>query len=50
MEKLKKAIIEAMQSDFCAMSEHSDNLQSIIDEVNACDNEILLIYADIYLN
>lgn len=49
MDDLKKELFRVMSSDLSVMAEHGDSPESLKDELNKADFEILQIYAETFL-
>ena len=49
MDDLKKQLFAVMSSDLSVMAEHGDSPESLKDELNKADFEILQIYKETFL-
>jgi hypothetical protein len=47
---LRYKLFEAMKNDICVMSEHHDNITSLLEEIRTATPDILETYKAIYLD
>ena len=50
MNDIRVLLFEAMRNDIGVMLEHSDNEQSLLNEIMTADNDIIQAYKEIFLN
>lgn len=48
--ELIEKLFDVMSNDICVMSEHEDSEESLMDELQTADDEILASYKEIFLN
>jgi hypothetical protein len=47
---IRQKLFEAMRNDLTVMAEHNDSEQSLLEELNAADPEIIAVYAETFLD